>query len=237
MEENHGKAGISTHRMAEDRYQRATVYAIVLLIIGIAMLASITISGRLGLLGIIIPIVILSIANRLEKKGLFLKKRAKDAERGAYGEEKVERELKTLPESYNTFHDLVFNGFNIDHVVIGPGGIFLIETKSHRGRVDAQGDTLLLNGSPPQKDFLKQTWAQTFQLKDFLKKHTSKEWYVKPVLCFTQAYVNIRQPIKGIDVVNVGYLAKYLARQRHPLKTEEKEGLVRILQSCLSEQR
>lgn len=34
------------------------------------------------------------------------------------------------PDDYYVFHDLEFPGFNIDHVVLGPNGIFLVETKA-----------------------------------------------------------------------------------------------------------
>ena len=67
--------------------------------------------------------------------------------------------LTELPKEYRYFNDVDFKGFNIDHVVIGPGGIFLIETKSHGGRIFANDGRLFLNGSKPQKDFLTlQVW-------------------------------------------------------------------------------
>ncbi len=103
-------------------------------------------------------------------------KRAKDADRGALAEERVAGRLENLPEGYYDFHDLDFNGFNIDHVVVGPGGIFLIETKSHRGRISSNGDDLLLNGKRPEKDFLNQTRRQTKEFEQFLWKQTSREW-------------------------------------------------------------
>jgi hypothetical protein len=35
-----------------------------------------------------------------------------------------------LPAGYEVFHDCCFDGFNVDHVAIGPGGVFAIETKT-----------------------------------------------------------------------------------------------------------
>jgi hypothetical protein len=110
-----------------------------------------------------------------------------------------------------------------------------METKSHKGKVDAQGDTLLLNGKQPPKNFLNQTWSQTYQLKAFLKKQTSKEWNVKPILCFTRASVSVRQPVKGIGVVNNRYLVTYLAKQQPSLNSEDIEKLIRVLKSSLEE--
>lgn len=146
----------------------------------------------------------------------------------------VAEKLRNLPDGYNVFNDITFDGFNIDHVVVGPGGIFLVETKSHSGTVDATGDTLLLNGTQPPKNFLNQTWSQTYQLRDFLKKKTSKEWNVKPILCFTRAFVTVRQPVKGIAVVNKGYLTTYLLQEHQSFNSEDIETITRILQTWIS---
>ncbi|HWM25732.1 MAG TPA: nuclease-related domain-containing protein [Chthoniobacterales bacterium] len=50
--------------------------------------------------------------------------------RGERGERRVAEILDDLRGSgYRAFHDLVGDGFNIDHVVVGPAGVFAIETK------------------------------------------------------------------------------------------------------------
>lgn len=35
-------------------------------------------------------------------------------------------------EGYRVYHDLQFDGFNVDHALVGPAGILAIETKTHR---------------------------------------------------------------------------------------------------------
>ena len=64
---------------------------------------------------------------------------------GALGEQKVAKELKSLPNSYSVINGLTINferaiykrnsdehimSIQADHIVIGPGGVFLIETKN-----------------------------------------------------------------------------------------------------------
>jgi len=71
----------------------------------------------------------------LEQAGLKLKKRISDADTGANAEQVVAEALQELPDDYYVFHDLEFPGFNIDHVVLGPNGIFLVETKSQKGNI------------------------------------------------------------------------------------------------------
>jgi hypothetical protein len=111
-----------------------------------------------------------------------------------------------------------------------------VETKSHKGKIDAQGDTLLLDGVQPPKNFLNQTWSQTYQLRDFLKRQTSREWAVKPILCFTRAFVIVRMPVKGITVVNIKYLTTYLSKQQESLISEDIQTITRVLQGWVSKQ-
>ena len=231
---SHGTAGRNAREMAQQRYKKVAIYAALLFLIPIVIFPNLNNIAKLGLpASIILAVVIKMVTDGIEKKGLYEKKRAKDADRGAHAEEVVAERLMNLPDGYHAFHDIAFDGFNIDHVVVGPGGIFLVETKSHSGNVDAKGDTLLLNGAQPPKNFLNQTWSQTYQLKDFFKKKTSKEWTVKPILCFTRAFVKVRQPVKGIAVVNKKYLTTYLSKQQQSLNPDDIEYITRILQSRL----
>ncbi|WP_166788145.1 nuclease-related domain-containing protein [Cryobacterium glaciale] len=56
--------------------------------------------------------------------------------RGAQGEIEVGRILSRLPPEWRVFHALPIGkaGADIDHLVLGPGGIFTINTKHHRGK-------------------------------------------------------------------------------------------------------
>jgi len=50
---------------------------------------------------------------------------------------------------------------NIDHILVGPKGVFTLEVKSHRGTVTFENGTLLRDGIEFKKDFLKQAWAES----------------------------------------------------------------------------
>ena len=69
--------------------------------------------------------------------------------RGALGEMAVGRILATLPDEWTVFHALPIGkkGADIDHLVIGPGGIVTINTKNHSGKsVWVAGQTLMVSG-------------------------------------------------------------------------------------------
>lgn len=53
----------------------------------------------------------------------------------------VGQELNNLLRyGYHVFHDVPADGFNIDHVVVGPNGVFAIETKGRSKPFDPQGN-------------------------------------------------------------------------------------------------
>ena len=68
---------------------------------------------------------------------------------GALGEIEVGERLRSLPSGWTVLHALPVNakGTDIDHLVIGPGGVFTINTKHHRHKkVWAAGHAFLVDG-------------------------------------------------------------------------------------------
>jgi hypothetical protein len=69
--------------------------------------------------------------------------------RGAQGEIAVGRMLNALPENWTVFHALPVGTkeADIDHLVVGPGGVFTINTKHHRGKpIWVANRTLMVSG-------------------------------------------------------------------------------------------
>jgi hypothetical protein len=59
---------------------------------------------------------------------------------GFDGERFVGEELNRLVASgFEVYHDLPFDGFNMDHVLVGRQGVFLVETKTRRKPVKVSG--------------------------------------------------------------------------------------------------
>ena len=87
---------------------------------------------------------------------------------GLEGENMVAEYLNTLPQDYYVYQDvnLPGKGGNIDHIVIGPTGIFVIETKNYSGKYRIKGNQWLYykNGAPmviditPVPRFVRTPW-------------------------------------------------------------------------------
>ncbi len=68
---------------------------------------------------------------------------------GRKGEEAVAARLARLPADWHTLHSIEVgvNGSDIDHVAIGPGGVYTINAKHHPdANVWVGGETFLVNG-------------------------------------------------------------------------------------------
>jgi hypothetical protein len=72
--------------------------------------------------------------------------------RGAAGERRIARLLSHLERhGWAVLHDLAIPGSsaNLDHLVIGPGGVFVIDSKQYRGRLQLDGSGRLWHGRYP----------------------------------------------------------------------------------------
>jgi hypothetical protein len=129
--------------------------------------------------------------------------------RGAEGEEVVGRILEELPsDDWHVLHDVSFGRGNIDHVVVGIGGAFAVETKSYGGRVS------LANLDP-------KTLGQAYAEKKTLETVTGMP--VRPLLVFSRAFVIEPVPTqrRGVTIVPARMLAGFFARQRPTMSPDQ----------------
>lgn len=113
-------------------------------------------------------------------------------QRGANGENLVAQALERFPEEFKVINDLSTPYGNLDHVVVGPTGVFLLDTKNWRGVVSAgyQGE-LLCNGKPANKPFVRQFVGRIMGIKDRVKALApGLDPYFQAVFVFTSARVD-----------------------------------------------
>ena len=118
-------------------------------------------------------------------------------------------------------HDVSLGRGNVDHIAIGPGGVFTVETKSHPGPVQVGR----VHGA-----VLGQAQAQRRAIERATGKH------VEPLLVYSRAWVD--RPLsrrKGVRVVPARMLLGYLDRQPQRLVPEEIEGARELLARAIME--
>jgi hypothetical protein len=148
---------------------------------------------------------------------------------GYQGERFVGGLLETLREhGYRVFHDLPFDNFNIDHAIVGPAGVFAIETKTRRKAVAKKNDKsktakILFDGQvlqfPNWQDSygVKQACNNARHLSTHLSAATGDKVFVEPILVLPGWWVEstTNQPLL---VVNPKQLLTALPRR--PKKLE-----------------
>lgn len=93
------------------------------------------------------------------------------------------------------FHDIIGEGFNIDHLLISPQGIFTIETKTFskppRGKsvIYFDGKSLEINAKKLDRDPIIQAKAQARWIRELLQEITGKTWPVISVIVFPGWYI------------------------------------------------
>lgn len=95
--------------------------------------------------------------------------------RGERGELRIAEILDDLRSSgYRAFHDLVGDGYNIDHVVVGPAGVFAIETKFRSGQGEIEfrnGEGLFVGGRKEENDPLVQARRHARDVSRIIKEN------------------------------------------------------------------
>ncbi|MGW3107503.1 nuclease-related domain-containing protein [Streptomyces sp. NPDC001100] len=105
---------------------------------------------------------------------------------GLEGERRVGRELARLsPRGWRVLHGVPKgNGGDIDHLLIGPGGVFSINTKCHQGASVWVGDTMAkVNGGQPAP-YARASRAEAAYVQGVLERHCGFPVPVEPVLVF-----------------------------------------------------
>jgi nuclease-like protein len=156
------------------------------------------------------------------------KRRLRRLQLGRDGERVVGQFLEHLrSQGCLVFHDLLGDRFNIDHVVVSPHGIFVIETKTYskptKGQADAEydGERLLINGMEHERDAVKQARALAAWLRDRLQESTGRRFPVRAVVLLPGWYVKIRVKAPEVWVLNPEMLGAFIEREPVLLKAED----------------
>ncbi|MEW6110108.1 MAG: nuclease-related domain-containing protein [Nitrospirota bacterium] len=145
--------------------------------------------------------------------------------KGATGEAIIGFVLDNFPDEFRVIHDLTTPYGNVDHVVIGPTGAYIIDTKNWKGVVAADGNgELLLNGKPTQKPEIKNLSRRVMSIKEKLNVLSSLNPYVHGVFAFPSAYIEAKWGTTGyIHCVKDEQLYDYIVENNKGKKLSKKE--------------
>jgi hypothetical protein len=153
----------------------------------------------------------------------------RNLKQGIEGEKAVGQYLERLRENgYQVFHDLVGTGFNVDHVLIGPAGVFTVETKTWskpaHGNVTIKfdGERLTVAGREPERDPIVQARAQAGWLRSLLLESTGRTFEVFPVILFPGWFIEQAEgTLRNIWVLEPKALPQFLGNAPQCLAPED----------------
>jgi len=160
--------------------------------------------------------------------------------KGAKGEEWVAHELAFLPSDYTVFNGLRLAGGkqNFDHIVMGPAGVFVVETKNWKGSVEFRSGKLYAGGKEPSRPPLKQVKAATTELVAFLDDSGNGGIPIHSVLCFIST--ELPEPVmnvNGVIVCSGTHLVNVLQETfDEPTTESSRNGVVDELRSVMNDE-
>ena len=184
------------------------------------------------LYGVIALIVLCWTASRYKQS----KEKIRRLTLGRDGEQAVGQALDVLrPDGYVVFHDIQGENWNIDHVLVGPSGVYTIETKTlmkpKRGdaKIHYRG-TSLSNKTKDLSEHLIQAKAQSKTIKNILDEYAYGDYPVHPVILFPGWYIENTADSHGdVWVLEPKAFLKWVRNAQPKLSEQSRKNIKQVL--------
>jgi hypothetical protein len=152
---------------------------------------------------------------------------------GGHGEALVAYYLRKLPDTWHLFHNVKLStDGDLDHILVGPGGLFCISTKAYRGSYTVGADgAYLLNGEPIGHVHDAQKLALRF--RDRLVGILGGAAWVQPVLVAPVAYIAFPSFQNAAWVLHEGNLPDVFEKAPVNLKPADIERYAKAIKSIV----
>lgn len=129
--------------------------------------------------------------------------------------------MEALPFGWSTIHDVRWPGrrlANVDHVVVGPGGVFVVDSKNWSGRITVTGGHLRQNGRSREKAVAGAADA-ALAVAEIAGPHASS---VLPVMCFVGPdHRDLSGWCREVAICTPGNLVRMLTTRKHVLSPQQ----------------
>lgn len=163
--------------------------------------------------------------------------------KGIRGEKHASQYMRNelAPLGYRVFDDIPGDGFNVDHALVGPAGVFAIETKAYSLPADGDGvieydpEELWINGVSPERNPISQASANAAWLAQIFRKY-DKNLEFRPVVLVPGWRVKRKDGGGSTWVVNFSGLLSFLSHEDDVLNPEQVDDLAGVLKGHLQNQ-
>jgi hypothetical protein len=157
----------------------------------------------------------------------YIRRKLRPLKLGRLGERVVGQFLEGFRgRGGRVFHDVPGKGFNVDHVVICPQGIFAIETKTWSlpwpaAKIITRDGELLKAGFKPDRDPIAQAAAAAQWMQDLLARRVGHRVDVRAVVAVPGWSVEAALEHGTVCVIEPKQLPDHIAKQRTTLSAKE----------------
>ena len=135
--------------------------------------------------------------------------------RGAEGEERVAADLAALGQRWAVVHDLTIGrkGANLDHLVIGPPGLFALNTKNLTGKLTVYEHAILQNGH--KTAFVPAALREARTVQQRLSAAAGRKVHAWSILVVMGCDIEVKRPLANLTLVRASGLPGWLDQLPH----------------------
>ena len=149
---------------------------------------------------------------------------------GGEGERAVAKQLERLGPEWRVLRSIVLSekGTDLDHIVIGPGGVFCINTKNHpRAAVWVAGGTFMVNGQ--HQPYVRASESEAKKVNRVLTAACGFAVPVRGVIAVVNANtLTVKQQPAQVRIASRRHLVEWLSSQPHCFSAEKVDSVYSV---------
>jgi Nuclease-related domain len=157
---------------------------------------------------------------------------------GRDGERTVGQELEKLrAKGYRVYHDFLGEKYNVDHVVIGPTGVFTINTKAisqprdPKAKIEYDGEKLNIPGTRLGRDPIGQAKAERDEIRKLIREDANREAPIRAAVVFVGWFTAKLPEGAEVWVLNVTGLLSFIENEHSELSNDNISHICGILEA------
>jgi hypothetical protein len=160
---------------------------------------------------------------------------------GHEGERRTAKVLRELNSDWTVWHDVPGRkGTNIDHVVLGPSGLYLLDSKNYSGEGHVEGRALEIRwledpgAGWSHRRLIPRMRAANATLKEQVQEVTGLPLWVQPVVVLWMHFPGESVEVDGIRFIRGGLLGEWLSSRRAGSSPQDSASIAHAVDHLLS---
>jgi hypothetical protein len=139
--------------------------------------------------------------------------------------------LDGLPAGFFLLNDINYLKGRIDHILVGPKGIFVLKIRDQKATVTVFGEQIFRNGRSFEgdKELIPDIRRECRALQDMLAGRGITIPKPQPLIVFTNATVGIHGRSSGLEILDMNALPSFMKSRKDVLSAKEAEGIFEYL--------